>query len=41
MRPLTLPDLVALAVGQVLSLVTACASTWGVWCWLARAHPFG
>lgn len=40
MRPLTLPDLVALAVGQALALVTACASTYGVWLWLAAAHPF-
>ena len=40
MRPLTLPDLVALAVGQVLALVTTCASTYGVWLWLAAAQPF-
>jgi hypothetical protein len=40
MRPLTLPDLVALAVGQALALVTACASTYGVWLWLAATHPF-
>jgi hypothetical protein len=40
MRPLALSDLVALAAGQALSLVVACASTYGVWLWLARAHPF-
>jgi hypothetical protein len=40
MRPLTLPDLVALAAGQALALVTVCASTYGVWLWLAVAHPF-
>lgn len=40
MRPLTLSDLAALAAGQALSLVAACASTWGVWPWLAAAQPF-
>ncbi len=40
MRPLTLSDLVALAAGQVLALVVACASISGVWHWLAAAHPF-
>ncbi len=40
MRPLTLSDLVALAVGQGLALVTGCASTCGLWLWLAAAHPF-
>ncbi|MFL6696283.1 MAG: hypothetical protein ACJ8GJ_03885 [Vitreoscilla sp.] len=40
MRPLTFPDLVALAAGQVLALVTACASTYGVWLWLVAAQPF-
>lgn len=40
MRPLTLSDLVALAVGQALALMTACVSTYGVWLWLAAAHPF-
>ena len=34
MRPLTLPDLVALAAGQALALVTACASTYEI----GRAH---
>ena len=40
MRPVTLPDLVALAVGQALSIISACASTYGVWLWLLAAHPF-
>ena len=40
MRPLTLSNLVALAAGQVLALVTACTSTYGVWLWLVAAHPF-
>lgn len=41
MRPLNLSNVVALAVGQLLGLVSACASTYGVWLWLAAAHPFG
>jgi hypothetical protein len=40
MRPLTVADLVALAAGQALALVTACASAYSVWLWLAAAHPF-
>ena len=40
MRPLTFTDLVALAAGQALALVTACASTCGVGLWLVAAHPF-
>jgi len=40
MRPITLPDLAALAASQVLALVTTCVSTWCVWSWLAAAHPF-
>lgn len=40
MRPLSFSDLAALAAGQAVSLVVACASTWGVWLWLAAAHPF-
>ena len=40
MRPLTLPDLVALAAGQALALVAAGASAYGVWLWLAAGHPF-
>jgi hypothetical protein len=40
MRPLTLPDLCMLVVGQALAVVLGCASTWGVWLWLATAHPF-
>ncbi|HEY9027007.1 MAG TPA: hypothetical protein VIP05_22130 [Burkholderiaceae bacterium] len=40
MRPLTLADLAALAAGQALALVTACASTWGMWLWLTIAQPF-
>ena len=40
MRPLALPDLVALAAGQVLALIAACASTYGVWLWLVAARPF-
>jgi len=40
MRPITLSNLVALVASQVLALVTACASTYGVWLWLAAAHPF-
>ena len=40
MRPITLSNLVALVASQVLALVTACASTYGVWLWVAAAHPF-
>jgi hypothetical protein len=40
MRPITVPNLVALAASQVLALVTTCGSTWIVWLWLAAAHPF-
>ena len=40
MRPLTLPDLCSLVAGQALAVVLGCASTWGVWLWLAAAHPF-
>jgi hypothetical protein len=40
MRPLTLSNVVALAVGQVLGLVAGCASSYGVWLWLVAAHPF-
>jgi hypothetical protein len=40
MRPITLSNLVALVASQVLALLTACASTYGVWLWLAAAHPF-
>ena len=38
--PLSLPDLIALVVGQALAVMTACASTYCVWLWLAAAHPF-
>jgi hypothetical protein len=40
MKPFTLADLAAMAAGQALSLLVACASAWGVWLWLAKAHPF-
>jgi len=40
MRPLTLSDLVALVVGQSLAVMAGCASMYGVWLWLAAAHPF-
>ena len=40
MRPLTLSNVVALAAGQALGLLGACASAYGVWFWLAAAHPF-
>ena len=40
MRPVTLRDLVALAVGQALAIISACASTCSVWLWLVAAHPF-
>ena len=40
MRPLTLSDLAAVAVGQTLALVVVCSSTYAVWIWLTEAHPF-
>ncbi len=40
MRPITLSDLAALAAGQALAIISACASTCGVWLWLVAAHPF-
>ena len=40
MRPLTLPDFLALAAGCAVALVTACASISGVWHWLVMARPF-
>jgi hypothetical protein len=40
MRPLTLPNIVALAAGQALALVAGCASTYAVWLWLVAAQPF-
>jgi len=40
MRPFTLPDIVALAAGQVLALVAGCASTYAVWLWLVEARSF-
>jgi hypothetical protein len=40
MKPFTFSDLAAMAAGQALSLLAACVSTWGVWLWLAKAHPF-
>ena len=40
MRPLTLPNLVALAAGQMLALVAGCASTYAVWLWLVEGQPF-
>jgi hypothetical protein len=40
MRPFTLSNVAALAAGQLLGILSACASTYGVWQWLAAAHPF-
>jgi hypothetical protein len=42
MRPFTLSNVAALAAGQLLGILSACASTYGVWLWLwlAAAHPF-
>ena len=40
MRSMTLTDLFAVAAGHALALVTACASTYGVWLWLGAAQPF-
>ena len=40
MRPLTLPNVIALAAGQVLGLLAGCASAYAVWLWLVEAHPF-
>ncbi len=40
MRPLNLPNIVALAAGQALALIAGCASTYCVWLWLVAAHPF-
>jgi hypothetical protein len=35
MRPFTLSNVAALAAGQLLGILSACASTYGVWLWLA------
>jgi hypothetical protein len=40
MNPLKLADLAALAIGQSLAVLTTAAWAWGVWDWLAAAHPF-
>jgi len=40
MRPLTLSNVAALATGQLLGILSACASTYGVLLWLAAVHPF-
>ena len=40
MRPLTLSNIAALAAGQLLRILNACTSTYGVWLWLATVHPF-
>ena len=40
MRPMTLSDIVALVVGQVVAIVTTCLSISCAWHWLVVEHPF-
>ena len=37
---MSVTDLARLAAAQAVAIVSTLAWTWGVWAWLAAAHPF-